>query len=76
MAVDSDGSLLVTEIEAGTLLRVRADGTRATVASGLTRPYAVAVGGDGTTWVIQADGALRRVGRGGTVSTLPLRLSG
>jgi sugar lactone lactonase YvrE len=55
LAEDAD-TLLVTERDGGALTRVRRDGQRAVVASGLHWPAAVARAGDGTLFVSQAGG--------------------
>jgi sugar lactone lactonase YvrE len=78
LALDPAGGVLVAEYDAGRLVRVDDTGAARAVANGLRKPYAVSVGADGTTYVVEAgeldrpSGALRRVGRDGSVSTIRL----
>ena len=71
MALDTDGSILVTEFIGGRLSRVAADGTVSAVATKLDGPLGVAVGPDGALYVSElfAD-RITGIDRTGTVSTV------
>ena len=78
ITLDTRYRILVVDYAAGTLLRVDDSGSITTLASGLEKPYAVAVTGDGTAYVVEAgeldrpSGKLVRVGPDGSVVPIPL----
>jgi sugar lactone lactonase YvrE len=79
LALAPDGSLIVAEYSAGTVLRIDASGQSVQVAAGFDRPYAIAIAGDATIYVVESgelsrpSGQLRRIRPGGAVETIRLR---
>jgi sugar lactone lactonase YvrE len=82
LALESTGSMLVVDFDAGTLLRVSRTGTRSVLATGLRKPYALTRADDGTVYVVEAgelshpSGALKRVSPAGIVTAIPLHRAG
>jgi sugar lactone lactonase YvrE len=78
LALDRSGRILVLESDAGTLAAVEPGGGRTTIASGLVKPYALAVSGDGAIYVDEsgdlgrATGRLARIGTDGAVTRIRL----
>jgi len=69
LLLDPRGGMWVAEEEAGTVLKIGADGKKATIAEGLARPHDIAVDARGTLYV--AETGMRRVATiapGGKVS--------
>lgn len=56
VAAEADGSILITDKEAGTLVRIHADGRRRVILDGLSRPTGVAIDANGVVLVLDQNG--------------------